>query len=419
MNRLYVVETAVTTTGAKADHRLALPAQEIESFARLIATKLGVAANGNASSPHEKWATAVAKDLEQHRGRCLILAGERQPAVVHLLAHALNHKLGNVGKTVFFTEPIEHQPTQQTSSLKELNDDMHQGRVSLLVVLGANPVYNAPVDFNFADQLERVPLRVHVGLYQDETARLCHWHLPEAHYLEAWGDARTYDGTASICQPLIEPLYGGRSHLEIAAFLATLHETPGEEIVQKYWRDHWNANKKKSESDFSDFWKTSLHDGVVRDTALPHKSVQLKEDWQQSLHDTAARVGSAASANPTGSESFELVFQPDSTIYDGSFANNGWLQELPKPLTKLTWDNAALMSPATAKELGVGFGEYAHGGEHGGYHMPVVSWKSTAGRPGPRVDHAGTCRSINHGVARIWPSLRRPSRRDAARPPLQ
>jgi Fe-S-cluster-containing dehydrogenase component len=214
---------------------------------------------------------------------------------------------------------------------------------------------------------------VHVGLYQDETARLCHWHLPEAHYLEAWGDARAYDGTASICQPLIEPLYGGRSHLEIATFLATMQETPGEEIVQNHWRDHWNANKKKSESDFSAFWKTALHDGVVRDTALPHKSLQLKEDWQQSLHDTAAGVGSATSASPTGSESFELVFQPDSTIYDGSFANNGWLQELPKPLTKLTWDNAALMSPATAKELGVGFGEYAHGGEHGGYYMPVVT----------------------------------------------
>jgi MoCo/4Fe-4S cofactor protein with predicted Tat translocation signal len=375
MNRLYVVETAVTTTGAKADHRLALPAQEIESFARLIATKLGiaVAAGGNTSSPHEKWATAVAKDLEQHRGRCVILAGERQPTVVHLLAHALNQNLGNVGKTLFFTEPIEHQPAQQTASLKELNEDLRQGRVSLLVVLGANPVYNAPVDFNFADQLERVPLRVHVGLYQDETARLCHWHLPEAHYLEAWGDARAYDGTASICQPLIEPLYGGRSHLEIATFLATTQEMPGEEIVQNHWRDHWNANKKKSESDFSEFWKTSLHNGVIRDTALPHKSVQLKEDWQQSLHATAAGVGSAASAQPTGSETFELVFQPDSTIYDGSFANNGWLQELPKPLTKLTWDNAALMSPATAKELGVGFGEYAHGGEHGGYYMPVVT----------------------------------------------
>ncbi len=373
MNRLYVVETAVTSTGAKADHRLALPAQQIEGFARLLAAKLGVAGNGSAPSPHDKWAAAVAKDLQQHRGRCLILAGERQPAVVHLLAHALNHSLGNIGQTVLFTDPIEHQPAERTASLRELVQDMQQGRVELLVVLAANPVYTAPVDFNFTEHLERVPLRVHVGLYQDETARLCHWHLPEAHYLEAWGDARTYDGTASICQPLIEPLYGGRSILEIATFLATLKETPGEEIVRKHWRDHWTGEKKKPADEFSDFWKTSLHDGLVRHTALPTKAVRAEGElaaapaterrWRRA---DSLRTGAAA-------EAFELVFQPDPTVYDGFFANNGWLQELPKPLTKLTWDNAALMSPATAKELGVGLGDYAHGGEHGGNYMPVVN----------------------------------------------
>ncbi|HUE17620.1 MAG TPA: TAT-variant-translocated molybdopterin oxidoreductase [Planctomycetaceae bacterium] len=372
MNRLYVVETAVTTTGAKADHRLALPAQEIEGFARLLATKLGISDSGRNASPHDKWAAALAKDLQQHQGRCLILAGERQPAVVHLLAHALNHSLGNIGQTVLFTDPIEHQPTERTASLLELKQDMQQGKVELLVVLAANPVYNAPIDFDFAEQLERVPLRVHVGLYQDETARLCHWHLPEAHYLEAWGDARTYDGTASICQPLIEPLYGGRSVLEIAAFLATLQETPGEEIVRKHWRDYWTGEKRKPASEFPDFWKTSLHDGLVRDTALPTKTVEPKENWQQHLQ-TNTGAALTASATAPGPAAFELVFQPDPTVYDGCFANNGWLQELPKPLTKLAWDNAALMSPATAKELGVGVGEYAHGGEHGGYHMPLVT----------------------------------------------
>jgi molybdopterin-containing oxidoreductase family iron-sulfur binding subunit len=372
MNRLYVVETAVTSTGAKADHRLALPAQEIEGFARLVGEKLGIAANGSAANPHDKWAAAVAKDLEQHRGRCLIVAGERQPPVVHLLAHALNHRLGNIGQTVVFTDPIEHKPVERTASLRELVQDMQQGRVQLLVVLGANPVYSAPADFNFTEQLERVPLRVHVGLYQDETARYCHWHLPEAHYLEAWGDARTYDGTASICQPLIEPLYRGRSVLEIATFLATLQETPGDEIVRNHWRDRWTGEQKKPAGEFSAFWKTSLHDGLIRDTALPAKSVQLKENWQQHLQADAADSPQAAPASTSGADGFELVFQPDPTVYDGSFANNGWLQELPKPLTTLTWDNAAIMSPATAKELGVGFGDYAHGGEHGGYHMPLV-----------------------------------------------
>ena len=261
---------------------------------------------------------------------------------------------------------------------------------------------------------------MHVGLYQDETGAPLPLAFAEAHYLEAWGDARTYDGTASICQPLIEPLYGGRSHLEIAAFLATLHETPGEEIVQKYWRDHWNGNKKKSESDFSDFWKTSLHDGVVRDTALPHKSVQLKEDWQQSLHDTAARAGIRRVGKSNGIRVVRARFPARLDDLRRSFANNGWLQELPKPLTKLTWDNAALMSPATAKELGVGFGEY---GMEANTAAITCRWVNVGSRrpvaPSPRVDHAGTCRSINHGVARIWPSLCGPSRRDAARPPLQ
>jgi molybdopterin-containing oxidoreductase family iron-sulfur binding subunit len=368
MNRLYVVETAVTSTGAKADHRLALPTQEIEGFARLVGTKLGISGSGATASPHDKWAAAVAKDLEQHRGRCLIVVGERQPPAVHLLAHALNQRLGNIGQTVLFTDPVEHQPAERTASLRELYQDMQQGRVELLVLLAANPAYSAPVDFDFIEQLEHVPLRVHVGLYQDETARYCHWHLPEAHYLEAWGDARTYDGTASICQPLIEPLYGGRSLLEIATFLATLRETPGEEIVRTHWHDHWTGAKKKPAAEFAEFWKTSLHDGLVRETTLPTKSVHLKANWQQHLQANTAGAVQPASA----AESFELVFQPDPTIYDGSFANNGWLQELPKPLTTLTWDNAAIMSPATAKELGVGFGEYAHGGEHGGYHMPLV-----------------------------------------------
>ena len=373
MNRLYVVETSVTGTGAKADHRLAVPANQIESIARLIAAKLGVGHGQETQNPHEKWATAVAKDLQAHRGRCLILAGKRQPPAVHLLAHALNEKLGNIGQTLLFTDPIEHQPVARTASLSELVEDMRQGRVNLLVVFGANPVYSAPVDFNFAEQFDKVPLRVHVGLYQDETARLCHWHLPEAHFLEAWGDARRHDGTASICQPLIEPLYGGRSVLEIASYLATLQQTPGEEIVRKHWHDYWTTEKKKPAGEFSEFWQTSLHDGLIRDTALPAKTPTLKEDWQQHLLAGNSAPAGASSQGAANNGQFEIVFQPDPTVYDGFFANNGWLQELPKPLTKLTWDNAALISPATARQLGIGVGEYAHGGDHGGYYMPLIN----------------------------------------------
>ncbi len=233
------------------------------------------------------------------------------------------------------------------------------------MILGGNPVYNAPADLNFVERLQKVPLRIHHGLFVDETSYQCHWHLPEAHYLEAWSDARAYDGTASIVQPLIEPLYEGRSAHEVLALVSDLHETSGREIVRAHWRKLWES--RRAESPFEHFWEQALHDGVIPGTALSPKPVKLKEGWQKHL-----AVSPHPQPLPEGAGTMELVFQPDPTIYDGSWANNGWLQELPKPITKLTWGNAAIMSPATAQELGIGLGSYAHGGEHGGYFMPVV-----------------------------------------------
>ncbi len=376
MNRLYVVETALTSTGAKADHRLALPAGEIEAVARALAAELKVPGAPAAPELPERvrtWVRHVADDLRfkdprpgekrdrpRGRGTTLVLVGDRQPAAVHLLAHAINHHLGNIGQTIACTAPIEARPVDQLQSLRELVEDMDQGRVELLVLLGGNPVFTAPADFRFAERMQKVPLRFHLSLYQDETSRQCQWHLPEAHYLESWSDTRAFDGTASIVQPLIEPLYHGRSVHELVTVIAHRLQTPGHETVRGYWQKHWEG--RKSSGDFEDFWETSLHDGVVAGTALPAKSVSLKEGWEKRL---SAGVGSSG-------EGYELVFQPDPTIYDGRFANNGWLQELPKPGTQLTWDNAALMSPATARALGVKLGSYAHGGEHGGYHQPVV-----------------------------------------------
>jgi molybdopterin-containing oxidoreductase family iron-sulfur binding subunit len=369
MNRLYVVETAVTTTGAKADHRLALPCGEIAEFAQAVAAKLGVPTEGSPRESNDRWATALAQDLEAHRGRCLILAGQRQPPLVHLLAHVLNQQLGNVGETVFYTPPIEAHAANRTESLRQLVSDMEQGRVEFLLILGSNPVYSAPADLPFTEHLQKVPFSMHLGLYQDETARYCHWHIPEAHYLEAWGDARAFDGTASIVQPLIEPLYHGRSALEVVSLLATLQEVPGEMLVRDYWRAS-RAEKQATES-FEEFWATSLHDGVIAGTAFPPLQVQLHADWQRHLKQGGGR-GARAEVE---AEPLELAFQADPTIYDGTFANNGWLQELPKPITKLTWDNAALMSPTTAEQLGVGLERYAHGGEHGGYDVSVVELK--------------------------------------------
>jgi molybdopterin-containing oxidoreductase family iron-sulfur binding subunit len=364
MNRLYVVEPNVSCTGAKADHRLALKARDVEGFARALAARLGVmGGEGSAGPVPPKWIDAVAADLQRQRGGGIVLAGSGQPEAVHLLALAMNHHLDNVGQTVLHTAPVESVAVDQLQSLRELAADMDRGQVEMLVILGGNPVFTAPADFDFAVRMEKVPLRVHHGLYQDETSRLCHWHLPEAHYLEAWGDTRAYDGTASIVQPLIEPLYQGRSAHEFLSALIQGVPTPGYELVRSYWRKHWEG-RGQSGGNFEDFWQTALHDGIVEGTTLPRKTVSLRSGWQDHLKSPAGAAGE-----------YELLFRPDPLIYDGRFANNGWLQECPKPITTLTWDNAALMSPKTAEKLGVRGKRYAHGGEHGGFHVPVVELK--------------------------------------------
>jgi molybdopterin-containing oxidoreductase family iron-sulfur binding subunit len=364
MNRLYVVEAAVSSTGAKADHRLAVRAAEVEGIARALAARLGVPAAGAAATgPHERWVAAVAKDLEGNRGRCAVLAGDRQPESVHLLAHALNDRLGNAGQTVIHTAPVDGRPVDNAASLRELADDMGASRVRALIVLGGNPVFTAPADLGFTERMQTVPFRAHLSLYQDETSRQCHWHLPEAHYLESWGDTRAFDGTASIVQPLIEPLYQGRSAHDVLSLLAGQLQTPAYDLVRAHWRRHHDG--RRGGSDFERFWQTAVHDGVVAGTRFEARSVPLREGLER-------RLPAAGGTGGGGAGTYEIVFQPDPTIYDGRFANNGWLQELPKPLTKLTWDNAAIVSPATAQQLGTGFGSYAHGGEHGGFHMPVL-----------------------------------------------
>jgi MoCo/4Fe-4S cofactor protein with predicted Tat translocation signal len=365
MNRLYVVEPTLTNTGAKADNRLPLRAGDIEAFARSLAAELGVqgAAPGDGlSSKAANWVRQLADDLRSRLpGTTLVMVGDRQPVAVHLLVEAINHKLSNIGKTVIHTDPLALLPVDQAASLGELARDMDEGLVEVLVILSGNPAYNSPADLHFTERMQKVPLRFHLSLFQDETSRQCHWHLPEAHYLESWGDVRAYDGTVSIVQPLIEPLYEGRSALELTAILAGRLQTPPLEMVKAYWGAHRKSLGSAVAGGFDDFWQTALHDGVVAGSALPPRNVNLKAGWEKQLGSVAGSAGE-----------LELVFQQDPTLYDGRFANNGWLQELPKPITRLAWDNAALMSPATAKALGVELGAYSHGGEHGGYHQPVV-----------------------------------------------
>lgn len=389
MSRLYVAESAVTNTGSVADHRLALRPSEIEGIASSLFEKLDQSQRDldhmNAARQDDeklrKWIETVAKDLREHRGSSLVIAGDSQPPRVHALAHAINNALGNAGKTVVYTEPIEANPVDGNNSLRELIADMNSGKVDLLLILSGNPVYNAPADLFFGAALRKVALRIHLSLYKDETSELCQWHIPEAHYLESWSDARAYDGTASIIQPLIAPLYSGKTAHEVVAALLNDPERSSFDIVRDYWKARFaaggqepplktanvqsNASAANTSSPaqstvnapaqpatkpsaqatgFDQFWRKSLHDGVIANTQAKPLTVTPRSD----------ATSQASNQAPQTNSEFEIVFRPDPTIHDGRFSNNGWLQELPKPITKLTWDNAAIMSPATAARLDLG-----------------------------------------------------------------
>ena len=343
MNRLYVIESTPTTTGAKADHRLPVRAIEIEGFARSLASSAGVPADVTRRTGDNplgevevRFFAALLEDLKKHAGSSIVVPGDHQSPMVHALAHAINQRLGNVGNTIFYTDPIDANPINQAESLKELVADMNAGKADLLIILGGNPAYDAPSDLDFADVLKngKVPLRVHLGLYQNETAELCQWHVNQAHELEGWGDVRSYDGTVSVVQPLIAPLYSGKSALEFAALLSGQADATGYDLVRTYWQ------KQHAGADFEASWRKSLHDGWVEGTGLATKSVGMKSP-----------AFPAASPFEIGASTIELNIRRDPTIYDGQFSNNGWLQELPKPMTKLTWDNAVLIGPKMAERL--------------------------------------------------------------------
>ncbi len=343
MNRLYAVESTPGVTGACADHRLPMRAADVEAFAREVAGLLGAIAPEGRPTP---FARAVAEDLKAHRQRSLVLAGDGQPPAVHALAHAMNAALENAGATVAYIDPVSARPESQTESLKALVADMEAGRVETLVILGGNPVFTAPADLPFARALERVKLRAHLSPYQDETSALCQWHVPEAHFLESWSDGRAFDGTTSIVQPLIAPLYGGKTAHEAVAALTSQPERTSYEIVRDYWKD-------KLGPDFEASWRRALHDGVIAGSASVPKAVGAA--LAAARGETGGGRGQAPPLRPGGGSptDLEINFRPDPTIHDGRFANNAWLQELPKPITKLTWDNALLLSPATGKRLGV------------------------------------------------------------------
>lgn len=334
MNRLYTVESFPTVTGTMADHKLTLRASEVESFAWVLAKQMGLDAPDtaqNSVAKHGRWIQALVRDLKNHAGKCLVVAGEFQSPAVHAIAHAMNVLLNNVGKTVIYVQPNDRHPESQQESLVQLVKDLNADKVETLLILDANPIFDAPADFGFKNSFLRVKRRVHLGLYEDETAELCHWHIPQAHYLESWSDARSFDGTVSFLQPLIEPLYGGKTAHEILSVFQGKPGVSSEDTVKNFWKT------QVSGLDFDALWRKTLHDGFLQGSAAKPKTVSLKKI--------------PSSLYPGHKSGMEIIFRPDPSLWDGRFANNAWLQELPKPITKTVWDNAVYMAPATAEKL--------------------------------------------------------------------
>ncbi|MDX2178535.1 MAG: TAT-variant-translocated molybdopterin oxidoreductase [Bryobacteraceae bacterium] len=318
MNRLYSVEAQFSVTGAMADHRLRAKSSDVDAIAASLLDQVGpLAVVQSAGDATQKFVSAVAKDLKAHAGKSIVIAGPRQSPRVHAIAFAINQILGNVGTTVTLTQPVAIP-----GSLDTLAADLNAGKVSTLVILGGNPVYTAP-----KLDLKKAATVVHLGYDRDETAVAATWHVPAAHFLEAWGDARSIDGTVTIQQPLIAPMFDGRSAIEITAQLAGSAVRKGYELVKANWKLSEPA------------WRKALHDGVA--PAAPFAEVKASAN---------AKNIPPAPAKVSGTEVLTLA---DWSVYDGRYANNAWLQETPDPMSKLVWDNAALVSLATAKKLGV------------------------------------------------------------------
>ncbi|GAB4237369.1 MAG: TAT-variant-translocated molybdopterin oxidoreductase [Acidobacteriota bacterium] len=341
MNRVYALESSPTVSSTLADHRLAVgPAGIVEGIFELAAA-LGLPVRRGSGLPErvKRWIAAVADDLRQAGSAAVVVPGEFQPPVVHALAYWINETLGAAGKTVRYREAVAFPAVGGGEDLASLTRAIQAGEISSLILVDGNPAYDAPADLNFAEVLQEVEWRAHLTAARNETSRLCHWELPRSHYLESWGDLRAFDGTATVVQPLIEPLYGSKSAVELlAAALTGDPDRNGYDLVREHWQVGRAAGRDES------WWRRVLHDGLVAESAAPEANVRVD----------AGRILEAAQAvSPAATDRLQIIFRPDPHVADGRWNNNGWLQEAPKPWTRLTWDNAALVSPATAERLGV------------------------------------------------------------------
>ncbi len=342
MSRVYAIDSTPTLIGAKADHRLALRPSEIAAALRHLAAALGAGPQDWKQPPgaNAAWLDAAAQDLQQHRGHALVHAGREQPVEIHLLAYAINGALGSFGATIRLIEPVAAAASPQRQSLQDLAADMAAGKIDTLLMLGTNPVYDAPPEFDFAAALRRVPFSASLALYADETAIASTWRIPQAHEYEAWSDARAFDGTTTIQQPQVRRLYGGHSAQELLALLQGNTMPDDYALLRGYWQ---RRTQQQGNGDFEHFWHESVRVGVVAHTAAAAVTAAPAADLAASL----------PSAAPAAAKGLDLLFRPDEAVRDGRFANNPWLLEMPRSFTRLTWDNAALIAPATAERLGL------------------------------------------------------------------
>lgn len=375
MSRLYVVEPTFTNTGMNADHRLRLPAQDVERYLVALAKELsekhavdlggaaGALGKADAAGIPAKWIAAVAKELAGARAKSILVAGVRQPARVHALVHALNAALGNAGHTVSYFPVADPLETDPTASLKALVADMEKSAVGTLVILGGNPVYDAPADLKFGERLRALGSSVHVSSHFDETSEACLWHAPRAHELEAWGDQRALDGTVAIQQPLIAPLFGGRSDIEILAKLAGDIAPKGHELVQQTVRGSLSSAQAMNRA-----WADALKKGVLGPGPKAFGPMDARKT------EVGAAFSAATKAAPLGPENLEVTFAPCPKLYDGRYANNPLLLELPDPANKITWDNVACVSKATAQALGVENGTVVRLTRAGAQPVEIAMW---------------------------------------------
>ncbi len=392
LNRLFVVENNYTLTGSNADNRLRLLASQVEPFTYALAANLAEKIDGldafkgykNDFSQHS-WIAVLTEELLNNKGQGIIVAGNHQNPNIHAAVAAMNLALENAGKTISYYDVPTFDKGDDNQNFIQLTKDLQSGKYDALVMLGTNPVYTAPADLDFESALNATKMTVHVADYFDETSKKVKWHINRSHFLEQWGDGTSFSGVQSVIQPMILPLFGGKSEVEVLNAIVSGKDTKGHELVQETWKP------VLGNTNFKNKWEKVLNDGVYQNTGFKAENISLASDAAQKIKANLATV-----KNPSNNQ-IELVIKPDPKIVDGRFANNGWLQEMPDPITKITWGNVALMSLKTAATLGVKNGDMiiikANGSK-----IQIPSWVLPGHADNSITAYTGYGR---HGIGRI------------------